>query len=120
MTIKASGTLAISEILAEAGAGRPNGLGWLKSITKPSQRLPDGSVPMSLFYDKAYYQSYMNGQCDNGNCGGRHTGPVDCANCDTQKWLQPNCNSPSPPRYQCTACACNSSDWNALPQIRTC
>jgi hypothetical protein len=103
MTIKESGQLAISELLVETRSERPNGLGWLKSITKQEQRLPDGSVPMSLFYNRAYYQRLMDGNCNNGNCGSP-VANINCLDCDKQLWLQTNCNSNPLPVYNCEAC----------------
>jgi hypothetical protein len=89
---------------------------------------------MTIFYNKAYYQRYMDGNCDNGNCtnncncGNKNcsnciiTGRVNCANCDTQRWLQTNCNSAVAPVYNCTTsgttvnCDCSCS-FNPLPII---
>ena len=79
-----------------------------------------------------YYQMNTNGVCNNSNNGlanacasGDSSGQcqlckncvaINCANCDTQKWLQAgNCNVTTTPVYNCTrdgncyktACACS-------------
>jgi len=114
MTIKTrgSGALSISEIAAEIGPGTATNLAFLRD-----QILPEiwgkPLAPMSIFYGLTYYQNYMRGNCNNGNCGGA-TGTTNCANCDARPWLQRACNSPSPPQYQCSACACKKEWWEVL------
>lgn len=105
MTIKSSGPLAISEIMAEGEitARSTTGLSFINSYTKPSLR--SNSPRIGQYYGYAYFQNTTEGNCNNGNCaesncncGDRNCSNclnvtlANCVNCDTQKWLQPNCN----------------------------
>lgn len=107
MTIKASGQLAISEINTEVSPKPPgysDSLSFLNGIIKESQR-DTGDISMTIFYNKAYYQRDVDGNCNNGACD-KNCSNINCANCDTQKWLQTNCNNASPTNYNCN-CNCN-------------
>lgn len=124
MTLPASGTISLSHVNVEvgAGAGAKRDLNWVRSITK------GGANPfaMSFLYGKAYFQSSKDGNCANGNCAQDFancgnincrncviTGAVNCANCDASAYIQPNCNCAC--TYNCTStttsyncnCACD-------------
>ena len=104
MTIKSSGPLGISEIMAEGqiAAGTSTGLSFINSYTKPSLR--SASPRIGQYYNYAYFQNNNEGNCNNTNCtvvncncGDRNCSnclnlAINCVNCDQQKWLQPNCN----------------------------
>lgn len=128
MTLPASGTIKFSEVNTELGRASTLGINmaWIKSLEK----VPTN--PLSGKYSKAYYQSNMDGNCNNGNCvesfGSGNincvncviNGQVNCVNCDTQSYLQTNCNCAC--TYNCTfttrsyncncacLCACAWSD----------
>jgi hypothetical protein len=121
MTIKDSGPLGISEIVAEIQPRPPdfapvppgfsNSLSFLHGLVKPAQRAATPRI--SEFYGKRYYGRLMDGNCNNGNCDDTRacgnmncaecyiTGPVDCLNCDQQKWLQTVCNVEPLVLYNC-------------------
>lgn len=133
MTIKSRGTgsLAVSEVNTEAGRSATaanTGLKFLNDTVRSDQRAANPN--MNTFYGLAYYQRYMDGNCDNAsasncncNCGNiqcnncANCTAINCANCDTQSWLQANCNAASQPVYNCTSesncysynCNCNCS-----------
>jgi hypothetical protein len=131
MTIKNSGSsLGFTEINTEIdrGSGAVNtSLSFLNGFILPSSR--PGQPNVNGFYGLQYYQKNNAGNCNNGNqsncncnCGninctaGANCSAINCANCDTQKWLQTgNCNVGANPVYNCTSnqncfsynCNCN-------------
>ena len=152
MTLPTSGAISHSAINTELGlaSNYSSSLSFLNNLITAGQSAGAGtggtgvavasqrpsSPNMGAFYNKAYYQSSKNGNCDNGNCSAPQLGNcpvncpadcgncarfsaancslavVNCANCDSQKWLQTNCNCAC--TYNCsqvadqyTACNCN-------------
>lgn len=119
MTIKNSGSsLGFTEINAEIdrGSGAVNtSLSFLNSYIIPASR--PGQPNVNGFYGLQYYQRNNAGNCNNGNqvncncnCGnincnaGANCSAINCANCDTQKWLQAgNCNVGANPVFNCTS-----------------
>lgn len=123
MTLPASGTISMATFNVELAqvATYSGSMSWVKSLTKAAQV----SNSFNGYYSKAYYQRNMDGNCNNANCTATNcncTGgiqcvncsklTINCANCDTQKWLQNNCNCN--PTYNCTLstnvlydCNCN-------------
>lgn len=82
-------------------------LAWVRANTK------DGISDMGDMEGRDWYQSSMGGNCSNGNCtqsdcncGSKNCpnclncSAVNCANCDTQKYLQADCNCNC--TYNCT------------------
>lgn len=104
MTTPASGEIAISDCSVEIGQAEKwsNSLSFLNGVTLPASRPEDPNL--DSLHGLTYYQNNNKGNCNNGNCTnpnctGGNIGPVNCrstaincANCDTQKWLQSNCN----------------------------
>lgn len=128
-----SGTIAVSDVNAEIGrtTTATTDLNFLNGYLKPSIR--PGSPNLGSDRGLKYYQQNNAGNCNNSNvnncncnCGnknctaGANCVAVNCANCDTQKWLQTgDCNVGANPVYNCTsnqncysyncdcACACS-------------
>ena len=124
-------SISIDNINTELGAapGTLRTLSVLNGLIKPAQR--PTSPNFDAFRGKAYFQKTNDGNCtvncpSDCNCGNIDsgvncivTGPVNCVNCDTQAWLQTNCNC-GPAGYNCTyvtysydcdcdcVCACSS------------
>lgn len=127
MTLPASGQIAVSDVSVEIGqaASYSTNLNFLNGLIVPAQR--PGTPAMNNFYSKAFFQNNTQGNCNNGNCTSNCncgniqcnncviTGGVNCTNCDSQSWLQSNCNCAC--SYNCTTgetsyncnCACNCS-----------
>lgn len=126
MTLPASGQIGFSDVNTEVygTAVYSSDLSFLNSLILPSQR---PAPSMAGFYGLTYFQNNNNGNCNNGNCTSNCncgniqcnncviSGTVNCANCDSQKWLQSNCNcactyncTTSQTSYNCN-CACNCS-----------
>ena len=120
MTLQASGVISISDVNVEVGnpATYTNNLSFLNGLVVAAER--PASPNLGAFYSKAYYQATVDGNCNNGNevncacdCGNINctncviTGAVVCANCDTQSWLQSNCNCAC--TYNCTI---STVSWN--------
>lgn len=121
MTLPSNTQIAVSDINSELG--RPYNysadLNWLNSVIRSDQR--PGSPNMASFWGKAYYQKNTEGNCNctNCNCSGdcgnincnqcAYVSTTNCANCDSQAWLQSNCNCAC--TYNCnwrsTSYACN-------------
>jgi hypothetical protein len=124
------GTVTASGITAEVNTYSAN-LSWIQNNTKPAYR--DNIANLSGVLGYAYYQKNNAGNCDNGNCtvaaancgniqctNCQITSTVNCVNCDSQEWLQPNCNCActyncvqSQVSYNCAcacACACACGD----------
>jgi hypothetical protein len=128
MTLPASGQIGISDVSTEIGQATnfSTSLNFLNGLIRSDQRPANPSL--TAFYSKTYFQNNNEGNCANGNCtnncncgniGGANcfiNGTVNCANCDSQAWLQNNCNCAC--TYNCTFaatasyncnCACNCS-----------
>lgn len=142
MTLPASGAISIVDIENEAGGGAPYSadLEFLNNKITPGQVAGAGTggtgVAMDSqrpatpnfagFYGLSYYQSTQNGNCNNTNCTEAASSGTDkqcvncrnstinCANCDSQAWLQSgancactyNCDS-NQVTYNCNCtCAC--------------
>jgi hypothetical protein len=136
MTLPASGQIGVNDVNTEVGLAPTysSSLNFLNGTIKPAQR--PASPAMDAFYSKAYYQKNNDGNCDNAsasncncNCGNVNcsqtancTG-VNCTNCDTQNWLQTNCNCAC--TYNCTSdqncysynCNCSKIICTKLYQI---
>lgn len=111
MTLPASpNSIAISEVNTEVGrtattANTP--LQWLNDTYVRSDQRP-ASANLGTFRGMAFYQRNQDGNCTNNgfncdtncncDCGNIqcnacvNCATVNCANCDTQNWLQANCN----------------------------
>jgi len=143
MTLQSSGPISISNISTEIGQSTnfSTSLNFLNGLITPGQSAGSGTggtgvavasqrpanPNMNAFYGKTYYKSSQNGNCANGNCncsgncGNRQCNQcyssqcVNCANCDTQAWLQSggncacnyNCNA-NQTSFNCN-CACDCS-----------
>jgi hypothetical protein len=130
MTLPASGPISINQVNVEltlSGTTQTTML-FINNLVLASQR--PAQPNMNAYYNKAYFQNNTNGNCNNGNCNCGDcncacdfqcyncypNGNVNCLNCDTQKWLQTNCNCGTPYNcvlgeflYNCNcdcACAC--------------
>lgn len=117
MVLPSSGDISFSMVNVEVGAAATTQrtLLAIDQLIKPAQR---GTFPnMAQLYSKAWYRKTNDGNCT-VNCpantgldepGGNinsgtnciPTGTVNCVNCDTQNWLQANCNC-GPAFYNCT------------------
>ena len=127
MTLPSSGQIGVSDISVEIGqpTSYSTDLNFLNNLIVSGQR---PSTPnMAGFYGKAYFANNTAGNCNNGNCSTASSSgniqctnctitAINCSNCDTQSWLQSNCNCAC--TYNCTqntnqtyacncACACN-------------
>lgn len=125
-----SGQIAISDINVELGlpTGYSSSLGFLNNYLKSGYR--HATPTMDNFRNKAYYQNNNIGNCNNGNCGFAYSSGniqcqncrqlnINCANCDTQSWLQPNCNCACTYNCNVTAdqsynCNCNCSNCSKI------
>jgi len=138
MTLPSSGAISISDV-SEAIGQAPTystSLSFLNDLILPAQR--PSTPSLSAFYNLNYYQSSMNGNCDNGNCNcacncsgniqcnNCSTANINCANCDTQSWLQTgancactyNCSTIQDIVYNCNCnCACSKIICTKLYQI---
>jgi len=123
MTTPNNTTIGVSDVRTEAGitthdvGGGVQGSdlyllnGYIRSDQRPA------NPNMAGFWNKAYYQRNMDGNCTNNgancesncncNCGNvqcnatANCSAVDCRNCDSQSWLQVNCNCN--PTYNCNS-----------------
>ena len=116
----APNSISVSDINTEISslATTSRTLEFLNGLILPAQR--PATPNMNSFRGKAYYQRNTDGNCDNGNCGNctgfdcacvtedcgnlacfvcYAAGASNCGNCDTQSWLQTNCNCAC--SYQC-------------------
>jgi len=124
MTLPASGPLTINDVNIETGrgSGTTTGIDWIRDNTK------DNATNLNQLYSRAYYQRNVDGNCNNGNCTSNCncgniqcnncviSETINCSNCDTQSWLQSDCNcactyncNTSQTTYNCNcdcACAC--------------
>ncbi len=108
MTLPGSGAISFANIDAEIANGTNSiDMNWVRTNTK------DSVTNLGALYNRAWYQSNNQGNCNNGNCASANcncTGniqcnnctlvAINCANCDTRAWLQPNCNCAC--TYNCT------------------
>jgi len=127
MTLQADGQISFSDINVEIGqaATYSSDLNFLNGLIVSGQR--PAVKDLTEFYSKAYFQNNTAGNCNNGNCTSNCncgniqcnncliSGTVNCTNCDSQSWLQSNCNcactyncNTSQTSYNCN-CACNCS-----------
>lgn len=123
MTTPNNTTIGVSNVNSELGraADSQADFSWLNGYIKDTQR--PASPNLAGFWDKAYYQRNMDGNCTNNgancdyncncNCGNiqcnncSNCDTVNCTNCDTQSWLQSNCNC------NCTYnCNSNKNCWS--------
>lgn len=129
-----SSSIAVSQVNTEVGrtATTATDLNFLNGYLLPAIR--PGQPNMNAFRGGlTYYQKNNAGNCNNAsagncncNCGNINCNAtanctaINCANCDTQKWLQSgNCNVGANPVYNCTSnqncfsyncnCNCNCS-----------
>ena len=100
----APNSISVSQINTEIGSATTTSrtLQFLNGLIKPAQR--PATPNMDSFRGKAYFQMNTQGACNNGNevncdcncgdieCGAYACNPINCTNCDTQPWLQTNCN----------------------------
>ena len=129
MTLPSSGPIAVSDISVEIGQSSTFSadLNFLNGNIKPSLR--PSSPNMSAFYGYTFFQNTTEGNCtnngancdyncacncgNNGNCAPFNCTNVNCANCDPQKYLQPNCNCACTyncnSNINCFSHACNCS-----------
>lgn len=114
MTLSASGPISISEINTEVGlaSNYSSDLNFLNGKIKSAQR--PAQPNMDAFHSKAFYQRNNDGNCNNGNCSTASSSgnkqcqncsisAINCTNCDTQSWLQTDCNCAC--TYNCTQSA---------------
>jgi hypothetical protein len=121
-----TGQITSGNVNTECGYayGTGHGFSWIQSVTHPSYRT--SYVNMNKIRGWAYYQKSNAGNCNNGNCGVNcncacdycqtncvNCYAINCANCDGQRWIQPNCNCACTyvcgyygVNYNC-ACCCN-------------
>ena len=128
MALPASGQIDLSQVSIEVGQASTYSasLDWVRTITK------DAVTNMDSLHGRSFYQSSMDGNCNNGNCASSVGGgnincvncsltTVNCANCDAQSWLQAgtncactyNCDQHTDQAYNCNCncnCACFWSD----------
>lgn len=113
-----TGQISVSQINTEVGATATTQatLQYLNGLIKPAQR--PAQPNMDAFRAKSWYQRNTDGACNNGNCttGNCNCGDINCVNCfntalgncvncDTQNWLQTDCNCAC--TYNCT-----SNQWS--------
>lgn len=113
MTIQSSGSIAVSDINTEVGLSSTysSDLNFLNGKIVAGQR--PTAPNLGAFYSKAYFQNNTQGNCNNANnagvncnCGNVNCSAtanctnINCVNCDTQSWLQTNCNCAC--TYNCT------------------
>jgi hypothetical protein len=113
MTLPISGDISINNINVELGlpSTAQIDLSFINNLVLPAQRPSDPNV--DSYRGKAYFQNNTAGNCNNGNevncacdagdinCGNcTNCNAINCANCDTQPWLQTNCNCVTAP-YNC-------------------
>lgn len=113
MTIQSSGTIAVSDINTEIGVSSTysDDLAFLNNTIVAGQR--PAIANFGAFYGLTYFQNSTQGNCNNANAAGvncdcgninctatANCTNVNCTNCDTQKWLQTNCNCAC--TYNCT------------------
>lgn len=117
MTTPNNTTIGVNNVNTEIGRGGSDqaDLNWLNGYIRSDQR--PANPNMAGFWNKAYYQRNMDGNCANNgancdsncncNCGNiqcnatANCSAVDCRNCDSQSWLQVNCNCN--PTYNCNS-----------------
>ena len=113
MTLPTTGSVSVSQINTEVGVSATTQatLQYLNGLIKPAQR--PSQPNMDAFRGKGWYQRNVDGACNNGNCptGNCNCGDINCvncfntaincANCDTQTWLQTDCNCAC--TYNCTS-----------------
>ena len=123
MTTPNNTTIGVSDVNNELGRGTSSqaDFAWLNGYIKDTQR--PATPNLAGFWDKAYYQRTMDGNCTNNgancdyncncNCGNiqcnncSNCDTVNCVNCDSQAWLQSNCNC------NCTYnCNSNKNCWS--------
>ena len=123
MTTPNNTTIAVSDVRTEAsvtthdvgGGVQGSDLNWLNGYIRSDQR--PANPNLAGFWNKSYYRRNMDGNCTNNgancesncncNCGNiqcnatANCSAVDCRNCDSQAWLQVNCNCD--PTYNCNS-----------------
>ena len=136
MTLPASGAIGFSDLNTETGQppGYSASMSWINGNAKTAIAGSTGVInDLDTIHGLAYYQNNTTGDCNNGNCTNNNqncgniqcvncqiTDTVNCVNCDSQEWLQPNCNCActyncvqSEVSYNCAcacACACECGD----------
>ena len=113
MTLQTTGTLAVSDINTEIGLSSTysDDLAFLNNKIVAAQR--PTTANFGAFYGLTYFKNSTQGNCNNANaagvncdCGNVNCSAtancvgVNCTNCDTQQWLQTNCNCAC--TYNCT------------------
>ena len=123
MTLPASpNALGIRDVNIETSRGTTTqtGIDWIKSNTKGNP------TDLNSLHGLSYFQSSMDGNCNNGNCSPSYSSgniqcqncsqcaTINCSNCDGQSYLQSggncnctyNCTQSADQSYNCN-CACN-------------
>jgi hypothetical protein len=113
MTLQTTGTLAVSDINTEIGLSSTysDDLAFLNNKIVAAQR--PTTPNFGAFYGLTHFQNSTQGNCDNANAAGvncncgnvncsatANCAGINCTNCDTQPWLQTNCNCAC--TYNCT------------------
>jgi hypothetical protein len=128
MTLQTTGTIAVSDVNTEIGLSSTysDDLAFLNNKIVAVQR--PAAPNLGAFYGLTNFQNNTQGNCNNVNaagvncdCGNVNCSAtancinINCTNCDTQQWLQTNCNCAC--TYNCTNsqncfsynCNCNCS-----------
>jgi len=151
-------SISISNVNVEVGraSNYTTDMDWIRGQTKTSiggstLGSSASAIDLNTLYNKTYYQNSTAGNCDNGNCtntGGNcgnkncadcYTSAINCINCDSTSYLQPNCNCRTT-NYNCTknqytincdcdcpivcacacsACRCACSDISLKDEVET-
>jgi len=113
MTLQTTGTLAVSDINTEIGLSSTysDDLAFLNNKIVAAQR--PTTPNFGAFYGLTHFQNSTQGNCNNANAAGvncdcgnvncsatANCAGINCTNCDTQPWLQTNCNCAC--TYNCT------------------
>jgi hypothetical protein len=113
MTLQTTGTIAVSDINTEIGLSSTysDDLAFLNNKIVAAQR--PTTPNFGAFYGLTHFQNTTQGNCNNDKAAGVNCDcgninctatancvGINCTNCDTQPWLQTNCNCAC--TYNCT------------------